>query len=95
MNRRKRGKKSGTGERGWEKKIQRQGGKCRGEEREWRRNKIDRSRFLEAKRKYRLKEVIEKATTEKEMTVRESKRAGRKNRWWDREYITSLFKSVV
>ncbi|KAJ3620076.1 hypothetical protein MTP99_004070 [Tenebrio molitor] len=55
MNRRKRGKKSGTGERGWEKKIQRQGGKCRGEEREWRRNKIDRSRFLEAKRKYRLR----------------------------------------
>jgi hypothetical protein len=38
------------------------------------------------KRAAELKEVIEKATMEKEMTVRESKRAGRKNRWWDREY---------
>jgi hypothetical protein len=31
-NRRKRSKKLGSGEGGWEKKIQRQGGKCRGEE---------------------------------------------------------------
>jgi hypothetical protein len=52
-NGRKRSQKSGTGEGGLEKKIQRQGGKCRGEEGEWRRNKIDRSRFLEGKRRYR------------------------------------------
>jgi hypothetical protein len=32
FNRRKRSKKLGRGEGGWEKKIQRQGGKCRGEE---------------------------------------------------------------
>jgi hypothetical protein len=31
-NRRKRSKKVGRGEEGWEKKIQKQGGKCRGEE---------------------------------------------------------------
>jgi hypothetical protein len=31
-NRRKRSKKMGRGEEGWEKKIQKQGGKCRGEE---------------------------------------------------------------
>ncbi|KAJ3632437.1 hypothetical protein MTP99_009448 [Tenebrio molitor] len=32
-----------------------------------------------------LKEVIEKATTKKEVTVRGSKGVGRKNGWWDRE----------
>jgi rubrerythrin len=32
-----------------------------------------------------LKEVIEKATTKKEVTVRGTKGAGRKNGWWDRE----------
>jgi hypothetical protein len=32
-----------------------------------------------------LKEVIEKATTTKKVTVRGSKGAGRKNGWWDRE----------
>jgi hypothetical protein len=32
-----------------------------------------------------LKEVIEKATTKKEVTVRGSKGTGRKNGWWDRE----------
>jgi DNA-directed RNA polymerase subunit K/omega len=33
----------------------------------------------------KMKEVIEKATTKKEVTVRGTKRAGRKNEWWDKE----------
>jgi hypothetical protein len=31
-----------------------------------------------------MKEVIEKATTKKEVTVRETKRTGRKNEWLDK-----------
>jgi hypothetical protein len=33
-----------------------------------------------------LKEAIEKATTKKEIIVKEAKGVGRKNEWWDKEF---------
>jgi hypothetical protein len=33
-----------------------------------------------------LKEVIEKATTKKEVIIKGAKGTGKKNRWWDKEY---------
>jgi hypothetical protein len=53
------------------------------------RRRLEKARFEEQhveKMVVELKEAIEKATTKKEIIVKEAKGVGRKNEWWDKEF---------
>jgi hypothetical protein len=61
------------------------------------RRRTEKARFEEQdveKMAVELKEVIEKATTKKEVIIKGAKGTGKKNGWWDKEYEQLKKKAV-